>query len=219
CYNVPQHLVTKDTVMITICPIDRLYALMSLLRPLKNSLEDGRGLDDLLDTQTTWIQHDYREIRDESRNEVIDLSKKVIRKEVLFVVDISGSMKGRTIEATKIAVVAAMSKLDQGDSFNVMAFNDKTYLYSSTLELATTKALQKKCHAEEPLADLPEELSRVHNTFYVSNLKKCHADEPLVVPLDGLHFDDKLHFVEEPVEIADHEVKRLKRSRIPLFKV
>nr|GFC52151.1 putative reverse transcriptase domain, ribonuclease H-like domain, aspartic peptidase domain protein [Tanacetum cinerariifolium] len=43
--------------------------------------------------------------------------------------------------------------------------------------------------------DLPEELSRVHNTFHVSNLNKCHADEPLAVPLDGLHFDDKLHFV------------------------
>nr|GEY54804.1 putative reverse transcriptase domain-containing protein [Tanacetum cinerariifolium] len=43
---------------------------------------------------------------------------------------------------------------------------------------------------------LPQELSRVHNTFYVSNLKKCHADEPLVVLLDGLHFDDKLHFVD-----------------------
>nr|GEY70233.1 ribonuclease H-like domain-containing protein [Tanacetum cinerariifolium] len=49
--------------------------------------------------------------------------------------------------------------------------------------------------------------------------KKCHADEPLAVPLDGLHFDDKLHFVEEPVEIMDCEVKRLKRSQIPLVKV
>nr|GFB58706.1 putative reverse transcriptase domain-containing protein [Tanacetum cinerariifolium] len=58
--------------------------------------------------------------------------------------------------------------------------------------------------------DLPEELSRVHNTFYVSNLKKCHTDEPLAVLLDGLHFDDKLHFVEEPVEIMDREVKWLK---------
>ncbi|GJU25886.1 putative reverse transcriptase domain-containing protein [Tanacetum coccineum] len=54
--------------------------------------------------------------------------------------------------------------------------------------------------------ELPEELSRVHNTFHVSNLKKCYADEPLAVPLDGLHFDDKLQFVEEPVEIVDREV-------------
>nr|GFB11570.1 putative reverse transcriptase domain-containing protein [Tanacetum cinerariifolium] len=60
--------------------------------------------------------------------------------------------------------------------------------------------------------DLLEELSRVHNTFHVSNLKKCHADEPLAVSLDGLHFGDKLHFVEKPVEIVDHEVKRLKQS-------
>ncbi|GJV80710.1 hypothetical protein Tco_1516580, partial [Tanacetum coccineum] len=67
--------------------------------------------------------------------------------------------------------------------------------------------------------ELPEELSRVHNTFHVSNLKKCYADEPLAVPLDGLHFDDKLQFVEEPVEIMDREVKQLRRSRVPIFKV
>nr|GEY82329.1 putative reverse transcriptase domain-containing protein [Tanacetum cinerariifolium] len=66
---------------------------------------------------------------------------------------------------------------------------------------------------------LPEELIRVHNTFHMYNLKKCHADEPLAVPLDGLHFDDKLHFVEGPVEIVDREFKWLKRSRIPLVKV
>ncbi|GKC56673.1 hypothetical protein Tco_1084271 [Tanacetum coccineum] len=58
--------------------------------------------------------------------------------------------------------------------------------------------------------ELPEELSRVHNTFHVSNLKKCYAGEPLAVPLDGLHFDNKLQFIEEPVEIMDHKVKQLR---------
>ncbi|GJV68687.1 putative reverse transcriptase domain-containing protein [Tanacetum coccineum] len=67
--------------------------------------------------------------------------------------------------------------------------------------------------------ELPQELSRVHNTFHVSNLKKCYADEPLAVPLDGLHIDDKLYFIEEPVEIMDHEVKRLKQSHILIIKV
>ncbi|GKD94603.1 putative reverse transcriptase domain-containing protein [Tanacetum coccineum] len=51
--------------------------------------------------------------------------------------------------------------------------------------------------------ELPQELSRVHSTFHVSNLKKCCSDEPLAVPLDGIHIDDKLHFVEEPIEIMD----------------
>ncbi|GJX54340.1 putative reverse transcriptase domain-containing protein [Tanacetum coccineum] len=67
--------------------------------------------------------------------------------------------------------------------------------------------------------ELPQKLSRVHNTFHVSNLKKCYSDEPLAVPLEGLHIDDKLHFVEEPVEIMDREVKRLKQSRILIVKV
>ncbi|GKG51473.1 hypothetical protein Tco_0541857, partial [Tanacetum coccineum] len=65
---------------------------------------------------------------------------------------------------------------------------------------------------------LSQELSRIHCTFHVSNLKKCYAEQPLAVLLDGLHFDDKLHFVEELVEIMDHEVKWLKRSRIPIIK-
>ncbi|GKD56296.1 putative reverse transcriptase domain-containing protein, partial [Tanacetum coccineum] len=67
--------------------------------------------------------------------------------------------------------------------------------------------------------ELPQELSWVHSTFHASNLKKCYSDEPLAVLLDGLHIDDKLYFVVEPVEIMDREVKRLKRSRIPIVKV
>ncbi|GJS93476.1 putative reverse transcriptase domain-containing protein [Tanacetum coccineum] len=60
---------------------------------------------------------------------------------------------------------------------------------------------------------------RVHSTFHVSNLKKCLSDEPLAIPLDEIHIDDKLHFVEELVEIMDRKVKRLKQSRIPIIKV
>ncbi|GKD54043.1 putative reverse transcriptase domain-containing protein [Tanacetum coccineum] len=67
--------------------------------------------------------------------------------------------------------------------------------------------------------ELPQELSRVHNTFHVSNLKKCYADEPLAIPLDGLHINEKLHFVEEPVEIMDREVKQLRQSHVPIVKV
>ncbi|KAI3801230.1 hypothetical protein L1987_29334 [Smallanthus sonchifolius] len=71
-----------------------------------------------------------------------DKSRKVFRKEVLFVVDISESMKGNTIEVTKNALIAALSKLDQEDSFGIMAFNNHTHLYSSTLESATNESIQ-----------------------------------------------------------------------------
>ncbi|GKF95184.1 hypothetical protein Tco_0287919, partial [Tanacetum coccineum] len=67
--------------------------------------------------------------------------------------------------------------------------------------------------------ELPQKLNRVHNTFHVSNLKKCYTDEPLVVPLDGLHFNDKLQFVEELVKIMDREVKWMRQSHVPIVKV
>nr|GEW40291.1 putative reverse transcriptase domain-containing protein [Tanacetum cinerariifolium] len=67
--------------------------------------------------------------------------------------------------------------------------------------------------------ELPQELSRVHHTFHVSNLKKCYADEALVIPLEGIHLDDKLQFMKEPVEIMEWEIKQLKRSRISLVKI
>nr|GEY68753.1 putative reverse transcriptase domain-containing protein [Tanacetum cinerariifolium] len=67
--------------------------------------------------------------------------------------------------------------------------------------------------------ELPQELSRVYSTFHVSNLNKCYSDEPIAIPLDGLHIDDKLRFVKEPIKIMDQEVKRLKQSCIPIVKV
>ncbi|KAD3067302.1 hypothetical protein E3N88_35182 [Mikania micrantha] len=58
--------------------------------------------------------------------------------------------------------------------------------------------------------ELPPELSNVHPTFHVSNLRKCLADQDLQAPLDDIRVDDTMHFVEKPVEIMDHEVKKLK---------
>nr|GFA96686.1 putative reverse transcriptase domain-containing protein [Tanacetum cinerariifolium] len=67
--------------------------------------------------------------------------------------------------------------------------------------------------------ELPDKLRGIHDTFHVSNLKRCFVNDDVVIPLDEVQLEDKLHFVEEPVEIMDREVKRLKQSRIPIVKV
>ncbi|GJX28749.1 putative reverse transcriptase domain-containing protein [Tanacetum coccineum] len=69
------------------------------------------------------------------------------------------------------------------------------------------------------MLELPEELKGIHSTFHVLNLKKCLAEGDIVVPIDEIQLDDKLHMIEERVEIVDREVKRLKQSRIPIVKV
>ncbi|GJR69666.1 putative reverse transcriptase domain-containing protein [Tanacetum coccineum] len=66
---------------------------------------------------------------------------------------------------------------------------------------------------------LPQELSCVHDTFHVSNLKKCLAEPDVQVPLDEIEIDENLRFIEEPIEIIERDVKKLKRRRIPLVKV
>ncbi|GKC43857.1 putative reverse transcriptase domain-containing protein [Tanacetum coccineum] len=67
--------------------------------------------------------------------------------------------------------------------------------------------------------ELPEELKGIHSTFHVLNPKKCLAEGDIVAPMDEIQLDDKLHMIEEPVEVVDREVKRLKQSRIPIIKV
>nr|GEU66431.1 putative reverse transcriptase domain-containing protein [Tanacetum cinerariifolium] len=57
---------------------------------------------------------------------------------------------------------------------------------------------------------LPKELSSMHDTFHVSNLKKCLADANLHAPLDEIKVDKTLRFVEKPLEIMD-------REELPLF--
>ncbi|GJT31233.1 hypothetical protein Tco_0911508 [Tanacetum coccineum] len=66
---------------------------------------------------------------------------------------------------------------------------------------------------------LPQDLVGIHDTFHVSNLKKCPTDLNLHVSLEEVKIDNKLHYVKEPMKIMDLEVKKLKRSRIPIAKV
>ncbi|GJV99081.1 putative reverse transcriptase domain-containing protein [Tanacetum coccineum] len=100
--------------------------------------------------------------------------------------------------------------------------------YHASIKAAPYEALYgRKCRSPVlarigPVAytlELPEELKGIHSTFHVSNLKKCLAEGEVVVPLEEIQLDDKLHMIEEPVEIVDKEVKRLKQSRIPIVKV
>ncbi|XP_022019828.1 uncharacterized protein LOC110919888 [Helianthus annuus] len=66
---------------------------------------------------------------------------------------------------------------------------------------------------------LPQELSGVHGMFHISNLKKCLSDETLIIHPGEVRVDDKLRFIEEPVEVLDWKIQKLRRSRIKLVKV
>ncbi|GKE84270.1 putative reverse transcriptase domain-containing protein [Tanacetum coccineum] len=95
-------------------------------------------------------------------------------------------------------------------------------IYETTEKIAQIRQRLQATRDRQRMAyklELAEELSNVHNTFHISNLKKCLSDESLVIPMKELRLDDKLNFVEEPVKIMDREVKQLKQSRIPIIKV
>ncbi|GKE98598.1 putative reverse transcriptase domain-containing protein, partial [Tanacetum coccineum] len=96
----------------------------------------------------------------------------------------------------------------------VSIISDSDGRFTSHLWQAFQKALVKCVGPVAYRLKLPQELSCVHDTFHVSNLKKC-----LVEPLDEIEIDENLRFVEEPIEIVERDVKKLKRRRITLFKV
>ncbi|GKD48666.1 putative reverse transcriptase domain-containing protein [Tanacetum coccineum] len=84
--------------------------------------------------------------------------------------------------------------------------------------IGSFKILARVGHVAYTL-ELPEKLKGVHSTFHVLNLKNCLAEGDIVVPMDEIQLDDKLHTMEEPVEVVDRKVKRLKQSQIPIVKV
>nr|GEW62446.1 hypothetical protein [Tanacetum cinerariifolium] len=85
-------------------------------------------------------------------------------------------------------------------------------------DMVLRKILARVSHVSCML-EFPEELKGIHSTFHVLNLKKCSTEGDVVIPLDEIQLDDKLNMIEEPVEVFDKEVKRLRQSRIPIVKV
>nr|GEY30333.1 reverse transcriptase domain-containing protein [Tanacetum cinerariifolium] len=129
----------------------------------------------------------------------------------------------RTIQTFKDMLRACVIDFGSGwDKHLPLAEFSYNNSYHASNKAAPFEALYgRKCRIG-PVAyklDLPRELHGIHNTFHVLNLKKCLADEELVILLDEVKIDDRLHFIEELVEIIDREVKQLKQSRIPIVKV
>nr|GEZ68641.1 reverse transcriptase domain-containing protein [Tanacetum cinerariifolium] len=137
----------------------------------------------------------------------------------------SGKLKSRWSGPFTISHVFPYSTIELSQPsrphFKVNSHRLKHY-FREDIPQSVVPDLQNFCYG--PLnqgirLELPQQLSRVYSTFHVSNLKKCLSDEPLVISLDELHIEDKLCFVEEPVEIMDREIKQLRKSRIPIIKV
>ncbi|GJV09447.1 putative reverse transcriptase domain-containing protein [Tanacetum coccineum] len=110
-----------------------------------------------------------------------------------------------------------IKEIVSGNEVPILIILDRDGQFTSRFWQSLQEALAKIGHVAYRL-ELPQELSSVHRTFHVSNLKKCLSDESLVIPLDEIQVDDKLYFIEEPVEIMDREIKQLNKSRIPIIK-
>ncbi|GJT89323.1 putative reverse transcriptase domain-containing protein [Tanacetum coccineum] len=125
----------------------------------------------------------------------------------------------RTIQTLKDMMRACVIDFEKGWDKHLPLIE---FSYNNSYHTSIKAAPFKELYGQNPVAyklELPEELSNVHNTFHVSNIKKCLSDESLIIPMKELQVDEKLNFIEEPMEIIDREIKQLKQSRIPIVKV
>ncbi|GKF85700.1 hypothetical protein Tco_0253527, partial [Tanacetum coccineum] len=114
------------------------------------------------------------------------------------------------VQLTRPEIIHETTKKIMQIRQRLQAARDRQRSYANILDRVDLVAYKLELH---------EELSNVYNTFHVSNLKKCLSNESLVTLMKELRLDDKLNFVEKPIEIMDCEVKQLKQSRIPIVKV
>nr|GEV62658.1 putative reverse transcriptase domain-containing protein [Tanacetum cinerariifolium] len=119
------------------------------------------------------------------------------------------------------SILVIVDWLTKSDHFLPMKKTDR-FWRSFQKALGTDMNMSTTYHLEMDVAyklDLPRELRGIHNTLNVANLKKYLEDKNLIIPLEEIQLDDKLHLIEEPVKIMDREVQKLKQSRIPIVKV
>ncbi|GJU69860.1 putative reverse transcriptase domain-containing protein [Tanacetum coccineum] len=194
-WNVPKEVVTNIGIPISInCDPDSRF-FSNFWKSLQNALGTNLDMSTAYHPQTDGqSERTIQTLEDMLRACAIDFGKGWCRSRVCWTEVGEAQLLGpELIQETTDKIVQIKQKMQSA--------RDRQKRY-----VGPFKVLEKVGEVAYKL-ELPEELSRVHNTFHVSNLKKCYADEPLAVPLDGVHFDDKLQFVEEPVEIVDRKLK------------
>ncbi|GJR40811.1 putative reverse transcriptase domain-containing protein [Tanacetum coccineum] len=167
--------------------------------------------------------HGFRNKLDGEVNETV-LERSVLRYEVPILI-ISDRDSRFTSHFRQSLQEALGTQADMSTAYHSQtdAARDRQKSYADTrrkpLEFQVGDKVMLKVGTVAYRLELPKQLSRVHSTFHVSNLKKCLSNEMFVIPLDEIQIDDKLYFIEEPVETMDRKVKHLKQSHIPLVKV
>lgn len=132
--------------------------------------------------------------------------KKVFRKEVIFVVDISSSMRGRSLESTKNAINTALFKLSPEDSFNIIAFSDETFLYCTSMVLASEESIEK---ASEWMSKEHSEGNGTNMLIPLQKAVEMLSSTPGSIPMVFLVTDGT---VEDERKICEWMDKRMKNG-------
>ncbi|GJX79094.1 hypothetical protein Tco_0327243 [Tanacetum coccineum] len=152
--------------------------------------------------------------------DVMHIEKNIFENIFETVMDIEGKTKDNAKARDELKIYCKRKELEKNES--TRKYPKACYSLGKEEKKVVCDWVAKLKFPNGPVLtnlELPEELHSIYNTFHVLNLKKCLSDKSLIIPIKELQLDDKLNFVEEPVEVMDREIKQLKRSRIPIIKV